>query len=83
LSPLVSNFVLCSHLTLEYWHFLVVFGLLGGIGTSLIVTPATTAIGHFFRLNRGYATGIAYTGGSVGGVVFPLMLEALFPKGWA
>jgi nitrate/nitrite transporter NarK len=32
---------------------------------------------------RGYATGIACTGGSVGGVVFPLMLEALFPKGWA
>jgi nitrate/nitrite transporter NarK len=32
---------------------------------------------------RGYATGIACTGGSVGGVVFPLMLETLFPKGWA
>ena len=32
---------------------------------------------------RGTATGIACTGGSVGGVVFPLMLEALFPKGWA
>jgi nitrate/nitrite transporter NarK len=32
---------------------------------------------------RGYATGIACTGGSVGGVIFPLMLEALFPKGWA
>ena len=32
---------------------------------------------------RGTATGIACTGGSVGGVIFPLMLEALFPKGWA
>lgn len=58
------------------------FGILGGVGTSLIVTPATTAIGHFFMLKRGYATGIACTGGSVGGVMFPLMLEALFPKGW-
>jgi predicted MFS family arabinose efflux permease len=34
-------------------------------------------------LKRGYATGIACTGGSVGGVIFPLMLEALFPRGWA
>ena len=68
---------------LEYWHFLIVFGLLGGVGTSLVVTPATTAIGHFFMAKRGYATGIACTGGSVGGVVFPLMLEALFPRGWA
>lgn len=59
------------------------FGLLGGVGTSLVVTPATTAIGHFFMTKRGYATGIACTGGSVGGVIFPLMLEALFSRGWA
>ena len=58
------------------------FGILGGVGTSLVVTPATTAVGHFFMTKRGYATGIACTGGSVGGVIFPLMLEALFSKGW-
>ncbi len=30
------------------------------------------------------ATGLAATGGSVGGVIFPLMLQSLFPKvGWA
>ena len=32
---------------------------------------------------RGAAVGLATTGGSLGGVVFPLMLEALFPRfGW-
>lgn len=32
---------------------------------------------------RGVATGIAATGGSIGGIIFPLMLEALFPRlGW-
>ncbi|KAF3050793.1 hypothetical protein E8E11_010781 [Didymella keratinophila] len=67
----------------EYYQFLIVFGILGGVGTSLVVTPATTAIGHFFMTARGYATGIACTGGSVGGVIFPLMLEALLPRGWA
>ncbi|KAJ4346006.1 hypothetical protein N0V95_005789 [Ascochyta clinopodiicola] len=66
----------------EYYQFLIVFGIIGGVGTSMVVTPATTALGHFFNTTRGYATGIACTGGSVGGVVFPLMLEALFPKGW-
>jgi MFS family permease len=74
---------LCLPSGLEYWQFLIVFGILGGVGTSLIVTPATTAIGHFFMIKRGYATGIACTGGSVGGVILPLMLEALFSKGWA
>ncbi|GME37009.1 mfs monocarboxylate transporter [Neofusicoccum parvum] len=70
----------------EYYQFLLVFGVLGGIGTSLIFTPAISSIGHFFQLKRGVATGAAAAGGSIGGVVFPLMLQSLFPKvgfGWA
>lgn len=69
---------------LGYWQFLVVFGVLGGAGTSLIVTPAVAAIGHFFLAKRANATGIATIGGSIGGIIFPLMLESLFSKvGWA
>jgi MFS family permease len=64
----------------QYWHFLLVFGFLGGGSTSLLFTPAIAAIGHFFNQKRGNATGIAATGGAIGGVVFPLMLEALIPK---
>lgn len=68
----------------EYWQFMLVVGVLGGIGASLIFTPAISAIGHFFYEKRGVATGIATTGGSLGGIAFPLILEALFPKiGWA
>ena len=71
-------------MSLEYWHFMLVFGVLGGIGTALIFTPAVSAIAHFFHLKRANATGIAAAGGSVGGVIFPLMLEPLFHKiGWA
>lgn len=66
--------------TPEYWHFLIVFGLLAGAGTSLIFTPAVSAIGHFFLLKRGNATGIGAMGGSIGGVVFPLMLQSLLPR---
>ena len=70
----------------QYWHFMLVIGIAGGIGSSLIFTPAVSAVGHFFNEKRGIATGIATTGGSVGGVVFPLVLQHLFPKigwGWA
>ncbi|KAJ5236326.1 hypothetical protein N7489_006417 [Penicillium chrysogenum] len=68
----------------EYWHFMLVIGVLGGVGASLIFTPAISAIGHYFYEKRGVATGIAATGGSVGGIVFPLILQDLFPKiGWA
>lgn len=64
----------------QYWHFMLVIGVVGGLGTSLMFTPAISAIGHFFNEKRGIATGIAATGGSVGGVAFPLILEKLFPK---
>ena len=70
-----------SELTcLEYWHFIVVFGINGGVGTSLLFTPSIAAIGHFFNRRRGNATGIAATGCAFGGIVFPLLLQSLIPK---
>lgn len=70
----------------QYWHFILVFGILAGLGTALIFTPTIAAVGHFFYEKRGNATGVAAMGGAIGGIVFPLMLQDLFPKvgwGWA
>lgn len=70
----------------QYWHFMLVFGLIGGVGTSLVFTPSVSAIGHWFNVKRGNATGIAAAGGSVGGIIFPLALQKLFATvgwGWA
>ncbi|CAG7953245.1 unnamed protein product [Penicillium nalgiovense] len=62
----------------EYWHFMLVYGVLGGISLSLIFGPAIAIVAHYFNARRGFATGIASSGGAVGGVVFPLMLQKLF-----
>ncbi|EFR01757.1 riboflavin transporter MCH5 [Nannizzia gypsea CBS 118893] len=62
----------------QYWHFMLCFGILGGIGASLIFTPALSAISHWFNEKRATATGIAAAGGSVGGIVFPLALQKLY-----
>ena len=67
-------------LCIEFWHFILTFSILCGLGTSLIFTPAIASIAHFFLTRRANATGIAATGGSVGGIVFPLMLQSLFPR---
>jgi MFS family permease len=80
----IDRLIIDNNTLAGYWHFLVVFGIMGGLGTSLIVTPAVAAISHFFLTKRANATGIATVGGSFGGIIFPLMLEALFPRlGWA
>lgn len=56
------------------------FGLLNGVGASLLFTPSIAAVGHWFRARRGLATGIASSGGSLGGIAFPLALHALFDR---
>jgi MFS family permease len=79
-----SILLLLSHLLLgictAYWHFLIVFGLLGGLGTSLIFSPSFAAVGHWFLRRRGQMTGLAAVGGSLGGIVYPLSLQVLFPR---
>ena len=46
----------------------------------MIFTPAIASVAHFFYRKRAAATGLATTGGSFGGIVYPLMLEKLFPQ---
>ncbi|KAI6711594.1 hypothetical protein JHW43_005872 [Diplocarpon mali] len=76
---LVASMFLLGFCT-QYWHFIMVYSVLNGIGGCLINTPCIASIGHFFFAKRGNATGIAMTSGSIGGIIFPLMLQSLFPK---
>ncbi|KAL8796998.1 MAG: hypothetical protein Q9195_000769 [Heterodermia aff. obscurata] len=55
-----------------------IFLLAGMLGIAF--STAIASVAHFFRARRAIATGIAATGGSVGGIVFPLMLQTLFPR---
>lgn len=57
----------------------MVYSIVNGLGGALLYTPCMAAISHFFLVRRGYATGLAMTAGSVGGIIFPLMLQKLFP----
>lgn len=62
-----------------FWQYYLVFGVLGGISVSLVFTPAIASVGHWFLVKRANATGLALTSGSLGGIVFPLVLQKLIP----
>ncbi|KAL1858745.1 hypothetical protein Daus18300_009879 [Diaporthe australafricana] len=64
----------------EYYQFLLTFGVLGGISASLLFNPSIAAIGHWFSKRRALATGIACTAGGVGGVGFPLIIVFMAPR---
>ena len=79
---LTMSLILLGECT-KYWHFILVYGVLGGLGNALIFTTSVAAVGHYFLTRRGTATGVACCGGALGGVIFPLMLQSLFPQvGW-
>lgn len=63
----------------EYYQILLAYSILGGLGGALLNSPSYGAIAHFFDSRRGFATGIAATAGSIGGIVYPIMLQNLFP----
>ncbi|KAF8809445.1 MFS general substrate transporter [Phlegmacium glaucopus] len=48
-----------------------------GLGQSLLFLPSLTIIGHHFKRRRALATGIAVSGASVGGIVWPILLNEL------
>src|SRR4051794_29595394 len=50
-----------------------------------LTLPAVNCAGGWFNQKRGAALGIAFTGSSIGGVVFPIMVSRLIPQigfGW-
>lgn len=70
-STKLYQFILCSVAT--------------GTGLSFVFASSIGIIGHYFRKRRAFCLGIGFSGGAVGGIVFPIVMRSLFPKigfGW-
>lgn len=63
-----------------YWHYFVVIGVVGGAATSIVFVVPVACLGHYFEKKRGSATGLAMSGGSLGGIMFPLLLDHLWNR---
>lgn len=61
----------------EYYQFILAQGVLGGLTNGLAYAPAIAVIGQYFNAKRSLAMGIASSGSSLGGVIFPVMLNRL------
>ncbi|KAJ7584045.1 MFS general substrate transporter [Mycena floridula] len=68
----------------KYYQIYLAQGLGMGIGAGLLYVPAIAVQGQHFRKHRALAMGFVVAGSSVGGVVFPIMLNQLFedPSGF-
>ncbi|KAH9837960.1 uncharacterized protein C8Q71DRAFT_755378 [Rhodofomes roseus] len=65
----------------RYYELLLAQGISGGLGTGLLVVPALSVQSHHWRRRRALAMGIVLMGSSIGGAVYPIMLNQLFNHG--
>lgn len=62
---------------------MILFGVIGGTGLGLILMPISVACNLYFEKKRPLATGISKTGFSIGGFLFPLIIQSILDDfGW-
>ena len=63
--------------------FILVYGVLGGLGFGMVFLPAIVCVGLYFETKRALATGIAVCGAGVGAFVFaPIASFLVESVGW-
>ena len=64
----------------KYWQLLLTQGFLNGIGGGIFFTPCMGLMATYFSKRRAFALGIASTGNSAGGMIYPVIVRQLLPK---
>ena len=67
-------------LSTEYWQALLAQAFCVGIGAGLLFVPTVSLIPTWFNTHIGLAIGIASSGSSLGGVIYPVVLYRLISQ---
>ncbi|KAF4568235.1 hypothetical protein EYR36_010244 [Pleurotus pulmonarius] len=73
-----SLFMVSLAHTNTYYQVYLSQGLGLGIGAGLLYVPAMAVQAHHWKKHRAFAMGVVITGSSIGGIIFPIMLNQLF-----
>ncbi|KXN85072.1 Riboflavin transporter MCH5 [Leucoagaricus sp. SymC.cos] len=79
-SVLFTLSLVLTSISTMYWHYILAQGLLFGFGVAFMFYPVLASVTTHFSKYRATALGIAAAGSSVGGVVYPIMLQHLFER---
>ncbi|KAL3234818.1 Riboflavin transporter MCH5 [Nakaseomyces bracarensis] len=60
------------------WQFILAFSIVCGFGNGILISPLVSVPAHYFNKRRGTALAMATVGGSIGGVIFPIILRKFF-----
>ncbi|KAA8651222.1 hypothetical protein EYZ11_005182 [Aspergillus tanneri] len=72
--------LMMASISTQYYQILLSQGVCSAIGAAAIFQPALNSVSGWFDRRRGIAFATLSTGSSVGGVIFPIMLDRLVQK---
>ena len=64
----------------KYWHLMLTQGVMTGMGGGILFTPTMALMATWFSRRRGMAIGLATTGNSAGGIIYPIVVKQLIPR---
>jgi MFS family permease len=68
----------------EYWQVVLAQGIVVGVGAGCLFTTCVSVLPTYFSTRSGLALGLAYSGSSLGGIIYPVTLfRMLGPLGFA
>lgn len=85
-SSLVVFGMMMTSLCSTYWQLILAQGLCVGIGAGCLFLPAIAIVPSYFTTKKAFAMGIAASGSSFGGIIYPIIFHRIQPHvgyGWA
>lgn len=64
----------------EFWQVLLAQAFCIGIGTGCLFVPSVAILSTYFTTRIGTAIGLAASGSSLGGVIYPIVFHKLLPQ---
>ena len=78
--------LMMTSLSSSYFQIFLSQSVCSPLGAGMIFYPAISTVSTWFFKKRAFALGITVSGSSLGGVIFPIMVERMVPEvgfGWA
>jgi MFS family permease len=69
-----------TSLCTKFYEFILAQGILLGVSLALLVCPMLALVGQYIKVKRGAAMGIVIAGSSLGGVIWPIVINELLKK---
>ncbi|KAL1988396.1 hypothetical protein VTN96DRAFT_10079 [Rasamsonia emersonii] len=78
--------LMMTSISSEYYQFILAQSICSATGASAVFFASTTSVSTWFHHRRALALGVTVSGSSLGGVIFPIMVDHLVREvgfGWA